>query len=313
MPDSTKPKDAPVIESNTLVVEDDFLKHGFIQLPKVLLYARNLSRDAKLLYAILLGYAWQEQRCWPGYARLCDDMGASENMVRKYMRELEEIGLLRQRRRGQGRPNLYTLPALRTSKIEVQEPQKTTGPEPQFSQGELETRKKNQLHNSNDSKGTPPVIAETQRRRAQSTVVATVFQELAVPDHPQSSTRCRIRRKRKASPTLMVFMEELSREFHDEDSIPQNIAQVLTLLDRSGLEERVFIAAVYECRAVTKQANIHKPANGQPGLRNKMPYFFAVLRDWLGLEQEGPEPMQISEEELQASLDIQALAPPSAS
>jgi hypothetical protein len=53
------------------------------------LYARNLTRDAKLLYAILLGYAWQEGRCFPGYGRLCYDMGATENTVRKFMRELE--------------------------------------------------------------------------------------------------------------------------------------------------------------------------------------------------------------------------------
>ncbi|HEU5200695.1 MAG TPA: helix-turn-helix domain-containing protein, partial [Ktedonobacterales bacterium] len=69
-------------EPNTLIIEDLSLYHGFVQLPKLVLYARNLSRDAKLLYAVLLGYAWQEQRCFPGYTRLCDDLDASENAVR---------------------------------------------------------------------------------------------------------------------------------------------------------------------------------------------------------------------------------------
>src|SRR4051794_99870 len=87
-------------EANTLIIEDASLAYGFIQLPKQILYAKNLSRDAKILYAVLLGYAWQEQRCFPGYSRLCNDMGASENMVRKYMRELEAVALLSQRRRG---------------------------------------------------------------------------------------------------------------------------------------------------------------------------------------------------------------------
>ena len=110
-------------EPGTLLLEDQTLRYGFIQLPKQVLYARNLSRDAKLLYAVLLGYAWQEGRCFPGYRRLCEDMGASENMVRKYMRELEAVDLLRQKRRGLGKTNIYTLRDLRTAKIEVQEPQ----------------------------------------------------------------------------------------------------------------------------------------------------------------------------------------------
>src|SRR5690242_16868442 len=117
-------------ETNTLIIEDQSIRYGFIQLPKQILYARNISRDAKFLYAILLGYAWQEQRCFPGYNRLCADLQASENMVRKYMRELEAIGLLKQKRRGLGKTNIYTLCDLRTSKIEVLEHQKIEVAEP---------------------------------------------------------------------------------------------------------------------------------------------------------------------------------------
>src|SRR5690348_10019218 len=129
-------------EPDTLVVEDPTLYHGFVQLPKLILYARNLSRDAKLLYAVLLGYAWQEQRCFPGYQRLCDDMNASENMVRKYMRELEAVHLLSQRRRGQGRTNLYLLHHLRTANIEVQERHNSAVLEPQESEDNEEPVKK---------------------------------------------------------------------------------------------------------------------------------------------------------------------------
>lgn len=111
-------------EPGTLVLEDQSLVYGFIQLPKQILWAGNLSRDAKILYAVLLGYAWEQQQCFPGYARLCADLGASENMVRKYMRELEAVALLSQRRRGLGKTNIYLLHDLRTSKIEVQEPHK---------------------------------------------------------------------------------------------------------------------------------------------------------------------------------------------
>ena len=43
-----------------------------------------------------------------------------------------------------------------------------------------------------------------------------------------------------------------------------------------------------EARAVTKQYNVKKRAPGQAGelgLRNKMPYFFQVLRDLLGMKE----------------------------
>ncbi len=105
-------------EPGTLLIEDETLRAGFTQIPNRVLHARNLSRDAKLLYAFLLRYAWQQGRCFPGYAQLCADMGASPSIVRKYMQELEAVGLLVQKRRGLGKTNLYTLCSLSTATLE---------------------------------------------------------------------------------------------------------------------------------------------------------------------------------------------------
>ena len=99
-------------EPGTLLIEDETLRAGFTQMPNRVLRAPNLSRDAKILYAFLLSYAWQRGHCFPGYAQLCADMGASHSIVRKYMHELEAVGLLVQRRRGLGKTNLYTLRSL---------------------------------------------------------------------------------------------------------------------------------------------------------------------------------------------------------
>ena len=57
-------------ESNTLIVEDETLRRGFVLLPRQVLYAHNLSHSSKILYALLLGFAWQEESCFPGYGRL---------------------------------------------------------------------------------------------------------------------------------------------------------------------------------------------------------------------------------------------------
>ncbi|HEY7417135.1 MAG TPA: hypothetical protein VH593_18250, partial [Ktedonobacteraceae bacterium] len=64
----------------------------------VVLYAHNLSRDAKLLYTILPGYVRLDQHCFPGYKRFCADLEASENVVCAWMRKLKAVHLVSQRR-----------------------------------------------------------------------------------------------------------------------------------------------------------------------------------------------------------------------
>jgi hypothetical protein len=45
-------------EADTLRVANEFLAKGFTLIPNYILRHPDLSRDAKLLYAILLSYAW---------------------------------------------------------------------------------------------------------------------------------------------------------------------------------------------------------------------------------------------------------------
>ena len=230
--------------------------HGFVQLPKLVLYARNLSRDAKLLYAVLLGYAWQEKRCFPGYGRLCDDMDASENMVRKYMRELESAHLLSQRRRGQGRTNLYILHDLRTSKIEVQEHHKIAVLEPQESKDNEEAVKKEidkKESGVRDSRGShmpkeKPVneslfthssVFSTAKNKVlkslagRKTDAYTVAEETSPSQDKEKKDSTKGQRKKepaKAHPLagkreivpdwLPGYIVDFSREFHDEEAPP---------------------------------------------------------------------------------------------
>src|SRR5262245_15198865 len=100
---------APGPDAGTLAVANAALRGGFVLLPRTLLHAPGLSRDAKLLYAVLLSYAWQAGSCFPGYERLQHDLGCGVNQVTKYLRELEGAGLVTRRKRGQGKTTLYTL------------------------------------------------------------------------------------------------------------------------------------------------------------------------------------------------------------
>ncbi len=101
--------DATVRDPQTLAVANAALRGGFVLLPRTLLHAPGLSRDAKLLYAVLLSYAWQHGSCFPGSERLQADLGCGKNQVTRYMQELERTGLITRRRRGLGKTTVYTL------------------------------------------------------------------------------------------------------------------------------------------------------------------------------------------------------------
>lgn len=92
-----------------IVGADPVTRHGFTQVPNVILTNKDLSIGAKLVYAMLLKYAWQDDYCFPGQQKLATDMGAGERSVRTYLKELEEAAFLDVKQQGLGRTNLYRL------------------------------------------------------------------------------------------------------------------------------------------------------------------------------------------------------------
>jgi len=286
-------------EPDTLLIEDQSLRYGFIQLPRLVLYARNLSRDAKLLYAVLLGYAWQEGRCFPGYHRLCENMQASENAVRKYMRELESVNLLRQRRRGLGKTNIYTLLDLRTSKIEVQEPQilagesrtsefavqepaKSEALEPTKSEVKLETVKLETegIGNSKFRKASFPEKMIEEANLALSTIQAAQ-DERTISDSSAISNAAREH--------LGIFAQDVAREFNDAASLRSSTSRLVNLYHQANLPMEEFIEHLYASRSITKERTaVIRTAAGDATAewkKNKMSYFFAVLEDRLGIRE----------------------------
>jgi biotin operon repressor len=100
-----------ILAQKTIILEgaDVLSARGFTQVPNYVLESARLSAGAKLTYAMLLKYAWENDYCFPGQDRLAADMGVSRQTANKYIQELQKKEYIQIKRQGQGRPNVYTL------------------------------------------------------------------------------------------------------------------------------------------------------------------------------------------------------------
>jgi len=106
------------LERHPIIIENEALRHGFTQIPNYVLRDRSLSLGARLIYTMLLSYAWQEKRCFPGQSRLAADLGVDERSVRRYLVELRESGYVDWKQRGLGKTNIYYILDITKRKIE---------------------------------------------------------------------------------------------------------------------------------------------------------------------------------------------------
>lgn len=83
---------------------------GYTLLPNFILYRTDLSAYAKLVYAMILSYAWGQSRAaFPGQDRLAQDCGMGVATVKRHIKELMDKGCMTVIRRGQGKTNVYIL------------------------------------------------------------------------------------------------------------------------------------------------------------------------------------------------------------
>lgn len=108
-----------ILEKHTIVVLNEALKHGFTQLPNYVLKDKGLSFGARLAYAVLLSYAWQEDSCFPGQDRMAKDLGTSDRSVRTFLNELKKKGYITWKQQGLNKTNIYYILDFKPIKTEV--------------------------------------------------------------------------------------------------------------------------------------------------------------------------------------------------
>ncbi len=99
-------------EEKTLIFEDEFLRDGFTQIPNTVLKNNSLSMQARLLYGILLSYAWEKNECFPGEKALAEICGVSERHIRTLLNELKKRGFIEIKDR-RPKTNLYIIKSMR--------------------------------------------------------------------------------------------------------------------------------------------------------------------------------------------------------
>jgi DNA-binding MarR family transcriptional regulator len=101
---------ALVQKRNIIIKGGDALSmNGFTQVPNAVLKSDAISSGAKLVYSLLLSYAWHNDFCFPGQDTLAKDIGISRQSVNAHVKELEKKDFIKIKRLGQGRANLYEL------------------------------------------------------------------------------------------------------------------------------------------------------------------------------------------------------------
>jgi predicted transcriptional regulator len=98
-------------ERQNIILEgfDPVSAGGFTQVPNCLINNKELSVSAKLVYAKLLSYAWNNNAVYPGQEAMGEEIGITRPTINKSLAELVEIGYVEVQRRGQGLTNVYIL------------------------------------------------------------------------------------------------------------------------------------------------------------------------------------------------------------
>jgi hypothetical protein len=100
-----------------IVVENELLRAGFAAFPYLIMRDKTLSVGARLTYAFLLMYAWQEGSCFTKQASLAETMGVSTRHLQRYLYELREADYIRITREDKRFNNTYILRDKKPTKL----------------------------------------------------------------------------------------------------------------------------------------------------------------------------------------------------
>jgi hypothetical protein len=84
-----------------------WMENGFTIVPNSIINA-NISKESKLLYIVLLMFAFQKGNCFPSVKTLGTILSANERTIRRNLKKLKEEKLIKVENRN-GKSSVYTL------------------------------------------------------------------------------------------------------------------------------------------------------------------------------------------------------------
>ena len=92
-----------------VIIQSELLRSGFAALPYLVMRDKSLSIGARMTYAFLLMYAWQEGSCFAGQKKLAEEMGVSERQLQRYIYELRDTHYIQVERKDKRYNNTYII------------------------------------------------------------------------------------------------------------------------------------------------------------------------------------------------------------
>ncbi len=92
-----------------VVIQSELLRAGFAAFPYLVMRDKILSIGARMTYAFLLMYAWQEGSCFAGQEKLAEDMGISRAQIQRYIYELRDTNYIAVERKDKRYNNTYII------------------------------------------------------------------------------------------------------------------------------------------------------------------------------------------------------------
>ena len=170
-----------------IIVENELLRRGFTSIPNYI-FGLPISSNAKLIYMALLSYAWTNQSCYPGLAKLCNDVSLSDKPVTKAIEELSNASLLEVKRRGQGKTNLYILKDFTFSQNRPNGSESRIGESPNLKTEYL--RIKNRRY-SESKNGVSPALKSEKLRIPSKRIEKDTEEEIPEETHSHKSERAK--------------------------------------------------------------------------------------------------------------------------
>lgn len=88
-------------------------ERGFTVMHNIVLLDTRISHPAYRTLNLLMYYARQDARCWPGQEEMAQRLATNVRSVQRYLAELDDLGLITVERRGNNLTNLYWIEDVR--------------------------------------------------------------------------------------------------------------------------------------------------------------------------------------------------------